>query len=114
MADVVCDTTPPILQQATNITASFVANTLDGQGLLSITVTWATADPESGIAASFIMLGTTTKGQQLLAPTEVASSPISHMLTLPACPNMVFVTLSVKNAAGTAHTFTAEQSVSCA
>ena len=114
-ADVQCDTTPPVLSQALRVQPSFVASRVDGRagGVLSLSVTWAATDPESVVESSYLMLGSTSLGQQLLAPTAVVDSPVVHLVTVSACPSQVFATLVVKNAAGLVAELQTRAAVTC-
>jgi hypothetical protein len=100
--DVQCDTTPPVLSRALRVQPSFVASRQAGRtgGVLSLSVAWAAADSESAVEASYLMVGSTSSGQQLLAPTAVVDSPVVHLVTVSACPSQVYATLVVKNSAG--------------
>jgi hypothetical protein len=100
--DVQCDMTPPVLSQALRVQPSFVASRQAGRtgGVLSLSVAWAAADSESAVEASYLMVGSTSSGQQLLAPTAVVDSPVVHLVTVSACPSQVYATLVVKNSAG--------------
>jgi hypothetical protein len=112
--NVMCDDTPPVLQHDVNISTSFVPESVGGHGVLSVSVDWSATDPESAIEASYLMLGTTAKGKQLLLPVPIVSSPVEHLVALAACPKKVFnATLSIKNAVGLTSQFETEASVSC-
>jgi hypothetical protein len=109
IVDVQCDTTPPELSTPLALEVSYVATATDsrGGGMLSLTTSWTTRDVESVVDSTYLMLGSTESGQQLLAPSQVVSSPAVHVVSVNACPTEVFATLVVKNAVGLVAAFAA-------
>eukprot|EP00730_Choanoeca_flexa_P005463 TRINITY_DN11947_c0_g1_i6.p1 TRINITY_DN11947_c0_g1~~TRINITY_DN11947_c0_g1_i6.p1 ORF type:complete len:1115 (+),score=165.45 TRINITY_DN11947_c0_g1_i6:506-3850(+) len=114
-ATFIVDTSPPHLAQPLALSVSFVASTINGRagGVLSITASWTALDDESTIHIAVLMLGTTAYGQQLLAPTVVASSPATHLVSVTSCPTAVHATLVIRNGVGLTAEFAASYLVQC-